>query len=162
MTYADARARIAERFGTAQIEGTAPPASPAQIADGTPLVVTVPVDEWAAFARFAKDTLGCLAFSFSTVVDWKEQGLEVVAKLDNLSDAVSVIAKTRLAHGVSSCPSLTSVYRGANWMERECYDMFGIRFEGHPDLRRILLADDWEGHPLLKSYAVDTPYPPYR
>ena len=70
--------------------------------------------------------------------------------------------KTQLGAGVSACPSLVPVYRGANWMERECFDMFGIRFDGHPDLRRILLADDWVGHPLLKSYAVDTPYPPYR
>ena len=70
--------------------------------------------------------------------------------------------KTRLGPGVSACPSLTPTFRGANWMERECYDMFGIRFEGHPDLRRILLQDDWVGHPLLKSYAVDTPHPPYR
>jgi len=54
------------------------------------------------------------------------------------------------------------VYRGANWMERECFDMFGVQFVGHPDPRRILLADDWQGHPLLKSYAVDTPHPPYR
>ena len=64
--------------------------------------------------------------------------------------------------GVSTVASITPIYRGANWMERECWDMFGIVFEGHPDLRRILLDDSWVGHPLLKSYAVDTPYPPYR
>jgi NADH-quinone oxidoreductase subunit C len=70
--------------------------------------------------------------------------------------------KTRLAAGITTCASLVDVYRGADWMERECYDMFGITFDGHPDLRRILLPDDWQGHPLLKSYDVDTPYPPYR
>jgi NADH-quinone oxidoreductase subunit C len=136
--------------------------SGAQVQSGAALVVTVPADQWVAFARFAKETLGCRFFSFSTAVDWKEQGLEVVARVDSLDDGLSVVMKTRLGAGVSSCPSLVPVYRGANWMERECYDMFGIRFEGHPDLRRILLADDWEGHPLLKSYAVDTPHPPYR
>jgi len=75
---------------------------------------------------------------------------------------VSVLMKTRLGAGVTACQSLVPVYRGANWMERECFDMFGIVFEGHPDLRRILLPDDWVGFPLLKSYDVDTPYPPYR
>lgn len=59
-------------------------------------------------------------------------------------------------------PSITFLWKGAEWLEREAYDMFGIRFAGHPDLRRILLDDDWVGHPLLKSYDVDTPYPPYR
>jgi NADH-quinone oxidoreductase subunit C len=150
VTRDQAKALIGERFSSAQVEGE------------SPLVVMVPVDQWAAFARFAKETLGCRFFAFSTAVDWKDQGLEVVAKVDNLDDQVSLLIKTRLGAGVSTCASLVPIYRGADWMERECYDMFGIRFDGHPDLRRILLADDWEGHPLLKSYAVDTPHPPYR
>jgi NADH-quinone oxidoreductase subunit C len=150
VTHEQAATLIGEHFGGAQVAGD------------SPLVVTVPVDQWVSFARFAKASLGCRYFSFSSAVDWKEQGLEVVARVDNLDDGVSVMMKTRLGPGESSCPSLAPVFRGANWMERECFDMFGIRFEGHPDLRRILLADDWEGHPLLKSYAVDTPHPPYR
>ena len=150
MTSDQARAAIGEHFSTAQVE------------EGVPLQVSLPADQWALFARFAKDTLRCRFFAFSTAIDWKEQGLEVIARVDNLDDHVSVLMRTRLGPGVSACPSLTPLYRGADWMERECYDMFGIRFEGHGDLRRILLADDWEGFPLLKSYAVDTPYPPYR
>ena len=149
MTYEQAQTSIGERFGV-------------QIAAGTPLVVSVPVERWAELARYAKEVVACRFFSFLTAVDWQEQGLEVVARVDNLDDRVSLFLKTRLEAGLSACPSLTAIYRGADWMERECYDMFGIRFDGHPDLRRILLADDWEGHPLLKSYAVDTPYPPYR
>jgi NADH-quinone oxidoreductase subunit C len=159
VTRDQAKTLIGERFGSAQVEPASAEATPGK---GMPLSVTLPVDQWVAFARFAKDTLGCRFFSFSTAVDWKEQGLEVLVRVDNLDDQVSVMMKTRLGPDVSTCPSLVPVYRGANWMERECYDMFGIRFEGHPDLRRILLGDDWEGHPLLKSYAVDTPHPPYR
>ena len=130
--------------------------------EGPALTVSVPVERWLELGRFAKDTLGCRYFSFSTAVDWKEQGLEVVARVENLDAGFTVTLRTKLPAGETRCPSLVSVWRGADWMERECYDMFGIRFEGHPDLRRILLPQDWEGHPLLKSYAVDTPHAPYR
>jgi len=159
VTHEQARTVIGERFGGAQVD---PTSAEATVGRGVPLTVTVPVDQWSAFARFAKESLGCRFFSFSTAVDWKEQGLEVVARIDNLDTGLSIFMKTKLGPGVSACPSLVPVFRGADWMERECYDMFGIRFDGHPDLRRMLLGDDWVGHPLLKSYAVDTPHPPYR
>ena len=150
MTADQARALITEHFSGSEVQGT------------TALTVAVAPDAWLAFATFAKETLGCRFFSFLSATDWKDAGLEVVAKLDNADANLSILVKSRLGAGVTACASLVPVYRGANWMERECYDMFGIRFEGHPDLRRILLQDDWVGHPLLKSYAVDTPYPPYR
>lgn len=126
------------------------------------MTVVVPPAQWVSMARFAKETLGCTFFSFLSAVDWKEEGLEVIAWVDNLDSRFSVLMKTRLGAAVTVCDSIVSVYRGAGWMEREAFDMFGIRFEGHPDLRRILLEPDWVGHPLLKSYAVDTPHPPYR
>jgi NADH:ubiquinone oxidoreductase subunit C len=153
VTLDQARTLIGQRFATVQVEPAV---------EGGPIVLTMPVDQWTAFAQFAKYDLRCRFFSFLSAVDWKDQGLEVVARLDNVDDRIGLMMKTRLGPGVSACPSITPIFRGANWMEREAYDMFGIRFEGHPDLRRILLSDDWEGHPLLKSYAVDTPHPPYR
>ena len=128
----------------------------------TPIVAHVSPDQWQAVAGFAKTSLGCGFFSFLTAIDWKADGLEVVVWVDNLPANVPVQLRCKLGPGVTTCQSIVPVYRGANWMERECFDMFGLRFEGHPDLRRILLGDDWEGHPLLKSYAVDTPHPPYR
>jgi NADH-quinone oxidoreductase subunit C len=149
MTAADARARILERFGLDAV------------ADGG-VTVSLPGERWQEVARFARDELGCRYFTWLSAVDWKDQGFEVLCRVENLATALVLTMRTRLAAGETSCPTLTGVYRGADWMERECFDMFGIVFAGHPDLRRILLGDDWVGHPLRKAYAVDTPLAPYR
>jgi NADH-quinone oxidoreductase subunit C len=128
--------------------------------DAHTLTVPVPSAQWQAVGRFVRETLGCRFFNFLTAVDWKEQGLEVICRVENLEAPLIVLMRNRL--GAERCPTLTEIWRGADWMERECYDMFGITFEGHPDHRRILLAEDWEGYPLRKDYAVDTPHTPYR
>ena len=150
LTAAAAASQIQERLGLT-----------ATVAGGE-VGVSVPRERWVEVARFVKDTLGCPYFNWLTAVDYKDQGLEVLVRLDDVEAVVGVTLRTRLEPGVSRCATLTGLFRGANWMERECYDMFGVVFEGHPDLRRILLADDWEGYPLRKDYAVDTPHAPYR
>jgi NADH:ubiquinone oxidoreductase subunit C len=150
VTAAEARTLLQDRLGVAAA------------GEGAALVVPVPPEQWLALGRTARESLGCVYFNFCSAVDWKEEGLEVVARVENLDAGFSLTMKTRLGPGVTTVASLTSLWRGADWMEREAYDMFGIRYEGHPDLRRILLPQDWEGHPLLKAYAVDTPHPPYR
>lgn len=79
---------------------------------------------------------------------------DVVAHLYSLRNRVRLRVKAGVDDG-ESVPSLTPLWNGANWMEREAYDMFGINFDGHPNLKRMLLADDWdEGHPLRKDYPV--------
>lgn len=58
--------------------------------------------------------------------------------------------------------TLFPLFAGADWQEREQYDLVGVKFTGHPDLRRLMLPEDWEGYPLRKSYAIDTPHAPWR
>src|SRR5256712_8688449 len=150
LTASDAAARLREQFG---VEPTV---------EGALVTVPLAVEQWQAAARLAPRPPRCRFFHLLTAVDPEEPGFEVLCRVENLDARLAVLMRTRLAPGADRCPTLTGVWRGADWMERECWDMFGVRFEGHPDHRRILLSEDWEGHPLRKDYAVDTPHAPYR
>ena len=83
-----------------------------------------------------------------------EPRFEVVYHLHSVERKQRVRLKCRIPGADPEIESVTSVWRGANWYERETFDLFGIRFPNHPDLRRIMLPDDWEGHPLRKDYPV--------
>ncbi len=97
--------------------------------------------------------------SDATAVDWVGRTgprFDVVYSLYSTSLRHRVRVKARVDDGESS-PSLAPVWPAANWLEREIFDMFGIRFEGHPDLRRILMPDEWQGHPQRKDYPLEGP-----
>ena len=79
---------------------------------------------------------------------------EVVYHVYSLQFRRRLRLKVRVAEG-EAVPTVTGIWPTANWHEREVYDLFGVPFEGHPDLRRILMPDDWEGHPLRKDYPVE-------
>lgn len=81
-----------------------------------------------------------------------ETHFEVVYHLLSLDSKEEVCIKVRTERDHPTIPSITSVWETANWNEREIFDLFGIDFPGHPDLRRIMMPDDWEGHPLRKDY----------
>ena len=106
--------------------------------------------------RFLKDEQEYNRLSSVTAVDWNpaEPRFEVVYLLHSLPRNARLRLKCRLPGGAPEIDSVTGVWRGANWYEREVFDMFGIRFRNHPNLTRILMPLDWEGYPLRKDYPV--------
>jgi NADH-quinone oxidoreductase subunit C len=92
-----------------------------------------------------------------TSVDWypSEPRFEVVYHLLSIPNKERVRLKVRLNGSSPVIESITSIWPGANYFEREVFDLFGIRFTGHPYLRRILMPEDWEGYPLRKDYPVE-------
>jgi NADH-quinone oxidoreductase subunit C len=89
-----------------------------------------------------------------TAVDWPERTprFEVVYHLHSLAKGHRLRVKVGVGVADSWAHSVATIWKAADWLERECFDMFGIRFEGHPDLRRILLYDSFQGYPLRKDY----------
>jgi NADH-quinone oxidoreductase subunit C len=83
----------------------------------------------------------------------REKQFEMVWILYSFPHNERIRVKAAYADG-EGVPSVVSIWPAANWLEREVFDMFGLRFEGHPDLKRILLPDEWKGHPLRKDYGI--------
>jgi NADH/F420H2 dehydrogenase subunit C len=104
-----------------------------------------------AVCRFLRDQLGFDLLSCISGVDMLDH-LETVYHLRSLTRKQLLQIKVRLDHERAEVDSVVSVWPTANWLERETYDLYGIKFNGHPDLRRMLLDDDFEGYPLLKSF----------
>ncbi len=122
--------------------------------------ISVPKESWLALADFLRFEAGFNYLSFITAVDRKEK-FEMICRVENLEDKFSCELKTEiLPH--ENLPTLSELWEGALWQEREIFDLFGIQFENHPDLKRILLPDDYTGHPLKKEFPLNKPYEPYR
>jgi NADH-quinone oxidoreductase subunit C len=94
-----------------------------------------------------------------STVDWpKKNQIHVVYHLFSYEKRHAFVFKVLLDRAAPAVASLEPIWKSADWLEREQYDLMGVQFEGHPDLRRIMLPDDWVGHPLRKDYAEQAQY----
>jgi NADH-quinone oxidoreductase subunit C len=142
--------RIKKQFGSAITE---------TVATLGQQIVRVKRESYAALCRFLRDDDEARFDMCNdlTAVHWPErtgEEFDVVVNLYSVPKNRRLRVKVAIADG-ETCPSVTPLWKGADWMEREVYDMFGMRFDGHADLRRILLPVDWPGHPLRKEYPIE-------
>ena len=113
----------------------------------------VPVSSFRTLAEKLRNEEGFDFLRSLTGMDWGDEGLGCVYHLENTVTGENVVLSTADADRDNArVPSVHDLWKGANFNEREAYDFFGIRFVGHPDLRRLFLRDDWKGHPLMKDY----------
>ena len=147
------RDHINELLGAlAQLDEQASQPVPKQRLNAGIVGIEIAPERVVEVGRFLRDTLG---FEMLTCVS----GVDMVEHLESIYHFRSISHNWLLQMRVKAplenplIPSLVGVYSSANWLERETYDMYGIRYIGHPDLRRILLDDEFEGYPLLKSFA---------
>jgi len=127
--------------------------------DRNELTVYVPKAAIREACALLRDNPNCPfnLLSDVTCVDWypSEPRFEVIYHLYSISKKERVRLKVKLDGESPVIDSVTPLWRGANFFEREVFDLFGVRFTGHPYLRRILMPEDWEGHPLRKDYPVE-------
>lgn len=125
---------------------------------GEPFAI-VPAERLVEICRFLRDDSD-LQFNYPACQSGTddETNLWSVYHLTSIPRNHKAVLKVKLDRQNPSVPSTVGVWPGMNWHERETYDMYGIRFEDHPDLRRILLPEDWVGHPLRKDYRFPDEY----
>ncbi|MFE2117462.1 NADH-quinone oxidoreductase subunit C [Streptomyces microflavus] len=120
------------------------------------LTVDIPATEWITALRTARDELGCSYFDWLSAVDEPGTGFRVCAHVAALGGGTvrRLMLRTTVPHDAAVLPSAIDVYAGAAWHERETHEMFGVTFEGHPDLTPLLLPEGFEGHPLRKDFVL--------
>lgn len=116
--------------------------------------LTVPVDTLVRLMRDLKETYGFNFLSNVTAVDYLDY-FESVYDVSVVGEPDMIHIKTRVDRHNPVVPSMVPIWGGAIWQEREVYDLMGITFKDHPDLRRILLDDKWQDHPLRKDYQYE-------
>lgn len=150
MTAAEICRGIQERLGAAVVQ-----AQP----EGIHPFVKVAAASWREAAAFAKADLSCETLHDLTAVDSKDRKtLEVQVRLWSYAKRHWVNLKADVDRADPRIASLEPLWKAADWHERECYDMFGVVFEGHPNLARILCPEDWVGWPLRKDYEYPESY----
>jgi NADH-quinone oxidoreductase subunit C len=138
--------RFRSKFGAALVEA---------MEDRKQAILTVDRARMAEIALHLRDEEKFDMLADLTAVDWpkREKRFDVVLNLYSFAKNERLMVKVHAADA-EEVPSVVSVWPTANWQEREVYDMFGIVFSGHPDLKRILLPDEWQGYPLRKDYDI--------
>ena len=115
--------------------------------------IRVEAKDWPEVALFLRDACGLNYLACLTSIDRGEDGLEAVYGVERMdAERLQITVKILVSKDEPNIPSVESVWRTADWHEREAWDLMGIVFTGHPNLVRILCAEDWEGHPLRKDY----------
>jgi len=116
--------------------------------------IGIPSNSIVEVCRVLRDARGFMLLADITAVDWwpREPRFEVVYHLASADRRLRL--KTRLAGSAARLPTVKALWPAADWLEREVWDLFGIVFEGHNDLRRLLMPEDWEGYPLRKDFPV--------
>lgn len=120
------------------------------------VTLEIAAGEIVPVCRFLKTERGFTRLSAVTAVDWHpgEPRFEIVYLLHSPDRSERVRLKCRCNGEHPEIDSVCGVWRSANWYEREVFDLFGVTFRNHPNMRRIMMPEDWEGHPLRKDYAV--------